>query len=72
VAFEVDDIDPVQHTGWSVVVTGVARPVVDPEQLAALEDLGIARWAPARNGHTVEVSIELISGRRLLPGLPQG
>src|SRR5690606_10684839 len=27
VAFEVDDMDPVWHTGWSVVVTGMAREV---------------------------------------------
>ena len=32
VAFEVDDIDPVQHTEWSVVVTGVACPIVDPSE----------------------------------------
>jgi nitroimidazol reductase NimA-like FMN-containing flavoprotein (pyridoxamine 5'-phosphate oxidase superfamily) len=28
VAFSVDDIDPVNHTGWSVLVTGVAREAV--------------------------------------------
>jgi len=72
VAFEVDDFDPVDHTGWSVVVTGVARPVVGPDAQAALSDLGIARWAPGANGHLVEVSLELVSGRRVPPGLPQG
>lgn len=72
VAFEVDDFDPVQHTGWSVVVTGVARPVVDPVDLAALQDMGIARWASGPDGHVVEVSLELVSGRRIPPGLPQG
>jgi uncharacterized protein len=72
VAFEVDDIDPVQHTGWSVIVTGVARPVVDPEDLARLNGLGIARWAAGDDGHVVEVSLEIVSGRRIPPGLPQG
>jgi nitroimidazol reductase NimA-like FMN-containing flavoprotein (pyridoxamine 5'-phosphate oxidase superfamily) len=72
VAFEVDDIDPIDHTGWSVVVTGVARPVVDPDDLAALDGLGIPRWAPSRDGHMVEVSLELVSGRRLRSGLPRG
>jgi nitroimidazol reductase NimA-like FMN-containing flavoprotein (pyridoxamine 5'-phosphate oxidase superfamily) len=71
VAFEVDDIDPVDHTGWSVVVTGVARPVVDHDDQAALNDLGIARWAPGPDGHLVEVSLDLVSGRRIPPGLPQ-
>ena len=72
VAFEVDDIDPVNHTGWSVVVTGVARPVVDPDDLARLNGLGIARWAAGADGHVVEVSLEIVSGRRIPPGLPQG
>ena len=30
VAFEVDSIDPMYHTGWSVLVQGVASEVVDP------------------------------------------
>ena len=72
VAFEVDDFDPVDHTGWSVVVTGVAGPVVDPDAQAALSDLGIVWWVPGANGHLVEVSLELVSGRRVPPGLPQG
>lgn len=71
VAFEVDDIDPVDHTGWSVVVTGVARPVVDPDDRAALDEMGIARWASGSNGHLVEVSLEMVTGRRIPPGLPR-
>jgi nitroimidazol reductase NimA-like FMN-containing flavoprotein (pyridoxamine 5'-phosphate oxidase superfamily) len=72
VAFEVDDIDPVRHTGWSVVVTGVARPVIDAGELAVLQERDIPRWAAGDDGHVVEVSIELVSGRRIPPGLPQG
>jgi nitroimidazol reductase NimA-like FMN-containing flavoprotein (pyridoxamine 5'-phosphate oxidase superfamily) len=71
VAFEVDDIDPVRQTGWSVVVTGVARPVVDNDVLAELDGLFIPRWAGPEN-QVVEVSLELISGRRIPPGLPRG
>lgn len=71
VAFEVDEFNPVDHTGWSVVVTGVARPVVDTTDLAALAELGIPRWPAKGNGNMVEVSIELISGRRQPPGLPE-
>ena len=29
VAFEVDDFDPMNHSGWSVVVTGVAGAITD-------------------------------------------
>src|ERR1700761_8289213 len=30
VCYEADDLDPVRHTGWSVIVTGMARLVTDP------------------------------------------
>jgi nitroimidazol reductase NimA-like FMN-containing flavoprotein (pyridoxamine 5'-phosphate oxidase superfamily) len=71
VAFEADDFDPIYHSGWSVVVTGVAHQVTDPGDLAAAEALQIPRWAPGDDGHVVAVSIELISGRRITPGLPR-
>ena len=50
VAFEADAIETFSHTGWSVVVTGVAREVVDSAQLAALAGANISRWAPTGNG----------------------
>ncbi|WP_030840077.1 pyridoxamine 5'-phosphate oxidase family protein [Streptomyces sp. NRRL F-4474] len=34
VAYEADVIDPETHLGWSVVVTGYARRVTDPGELA--------------------------------------
>jgi nitroimidazol reductase NimA-like FMN-containing flavoprotein (pyridoxamine 5'-phosphate oxidase superfamily) len=71
VAFEVDDFDPLDHTGWSVVVTGVARRVVDADDQDRLDTLRIARWATGLDGIVVEVSLEVVSGRRIPPGLPQ-
>jgi len=68
VAFEADDFEPVSHSGWSVVVTGVAREVTDPDELAALSTVPIPRWAPEGNGRTVAISTDLVSGRRV--GLP--
>lgn len=50
VAFEVDEIDEIDHTGWSVVVTGIARAVSDP----------------AGDVRTVEVSTDLVTGQRLI------
>src|SRR4051794_2497306 len=38
VAFQVDDIDPVQHTGWSVLVTGRARRLTHAD-VQALADI---------------------------------
>jgi uncharacterized protein len=68
VAFEVDDIDPLWHTGWSVMVTGIAHHVVDPRELERLATKPIARWAPLGGEHVVAIRPELISGRRIRRG----
>ena len=69
VAFEVDEFDPVAHTGWSVMVTGVARELTDPGELAAARTPPLARWAPGSNHRVIAISTELVSGRRIVPGL---
>jgi uncharacterized protein len=69
VAFEVDEIDPVEHAGWSVVVTGRAREIDDPDELARLRHAPLARWAPKGDGRVVAIDPELVSGRRVHPGL---
>ena len=65
VAFEADEFDSVYHSGWSVVVTGVAQEVTDPERLAAMARLPVAHWAPAADGHVLSIATTMISGRRL-------
>jgi hypothetical protein len=69
VAFEVDEIDPLAHTGWSVVVRGVARELTDPEDAANAEGAPIARWAPGENHRVVAIQPEIVSGRRIVPGV---
>jgi nitroimidazol reductase NimA-like FMN-containing flavoprotein (pyridoxamine 5'-phosphate oxidase superfamily) len=67
VAFEVDDIDPVDQTGWSVLVTGVAREVTDAGDLAQLRALPVSRWAPNRpDDRVMAISTEMVDGRRIL------
>jgi len=39
VAYEADDLDPQRRLGWSVVVTGWATPVSDPDQISRYEQL---------------------------------
>jgi len=68
VAFEADEIDALSHTGWSVVVTGRAREVTDPAELAGLDPSSIPRWAPVDSQRVVAISTEMVSGRRLAPG----
>ncbi|WP_436793461.1 pyridoxamine 5'-phosphate oxidase family protein [Actinospongicola halichondriae] len=66
VAFEVDDFDPIDHSGWSVVVTGTSRVIVDDDDLRRVESLPLAHWAPS-GGDVVAISTEMISGRELPP-----
>jgi nitroimidazol reductase NimA-like FMN-containing flavoprotein (pyridoxamine 5'-phosphate oxidase superfamily) len=68
VAFEVDEIDPVAHTGWSVMVTGIARELTEPGELAAARTPPLARWAPGNDHRVIAISPELVSGRRIVPG----
>jgi hypothetical protein len=65
VAFEVDHVDPIYHSGWSVLVTGVASDVSESE---AAEVDATPRWAPGPDGRLVAISINQISGRRLEGG----
>jgi nitroimidazol reductase NimA-like FMN-containing flavoprotein (pyridoxamine 5'-phosphate oxidase superfamily) len=67
VAFEADAIDAMSHGGWSVVVTGIAREVVDPGELDRLTDAHIPFWAPTADGHVVSIRTDRISGRRITP-----
>lgn len=62
VAFEVDDLDPLAGSGWSVVVTGLARWRLRPDDLARRD-----RCAPLRSVDgtaAVTVTPGEISGRR--------
>ena len=66
VAFEVDDFDPMRHTGWSVNVVGIAREVTDPDDLAAVDRSHLAHWAPGPADHVVAIALDVITGRRIV------
>lgn len=63
-AVEVDDVDVAWQDGWSVLVKGVGREVVDPDELDGIRALGLSAWAGA-TAHVVEVMPTAISGRRI-------
>jgi len=65
VAFEVDDVDPVEHSGWSVLVIGRSESVSEPEVGNGSGPLPVTAWAPGQRDHLIKVSIEMISGRRI-------
>ena len=65
VAFEVDEVERFGHAGWSVSITGLAKLVVDPLDLARIDGLSLARWAPAEGDHVIAISTDLVAGRRI-------
>ena len=65
VAFEVDDLDAATSSGWSVIVTGRATLVTDPELLARYQRVPLVAWAPGDRDQFVEITTELVEGRRV-------
>jgi nitroimidazol reductase NimA-like FMN-containing flavoprotein (pyridoxamine 5'-phosphate oxidase superfamily) len=63
-AFQVDDIDPVTRSGWSVVVVGVAELVDNPAEQAGIHLL-LQPWAPGRNEVYVRLPLKVVTGRRI-------
>ena len=66
VAYEADLIDPVDRTGWSVVVTGLARQVEDPERLARIADR-LHPWVDSAMDAAIAITPELVEDIRLVP-----
>jgi hypothetical protein len=70
VAFEVDEVDAVERTGWDVTVIGPARVVTDPEVTRCYDRRGIRLWVPGAEHCYVAVRIALVRGRRLRAAAP--
>jgi nitroimidazol reductase NimA-like FMN-containing flavoprotein (pyridoxamine 5'-phosphate oxidase superfamily) len=64
VAYEADAIDPDSRTGWSVVVTGKARLVDDPQDLARYEEL-LDPWVDGRMDCVIAIPADLVTGYQL-------
>ncbi|MFB6612745.1 pyridoxamine 5'-phosphate oxidase family protein [Streptomyces sp. NPDC056367] len=64
VAYEADAIDPDTHLGWSVVVTGYARPVSDAEDTDRYADL-LRPWVGRPMAGTLRIRPDLVTGFRL-------
>ena len=67
VAFEIDDVAPEYHTGWSILVNGVAEEIVDPDELRRAEHLPLRAWAPGAKSRYLRITPVTISGRRIVP-----
>jgi len=68
VSFEVDEIDDAAHTGWSVLLRGVAEEVTrehSAELIRRTESTGLEPWVPGEEFHWVRIIPHGISGRRI-------
>jgi uncharacterized protein len=63
-AFEVDQVDPVTRTGWSVVVTGVAEVVTNPRERAIIHGM-LEPYEPGHHDVYVRLPLTVVTGRRV-------
>ena len=65
VAYEADLLDPVERIGWTVVVTGIAVPVVDPGRLARIAER-LHPWVDSVMDTAIAITPEIVTGMRLV------
>ncbi|MCW5250376.1 MULTISPECIES: pyridoxamine 5'-phosphate oxidase family protein [unclassified Streptomyces] len=65
IAFEADEFDIASRSGWSVVVTGPAAVVTDPERHERLLRTGPHSWMPIRDDVFVRIEAAMVTGREL-------
>lgn len=66
VTYQADHVDPSDRTGWSVVVTGRASLVTEPERLRRCAEL-LHPWVELPMDLTVAIAPEIVRGFRLVP-----
>jgi nitroimidazol reductase NimA-like FMN-containing flavoprotein (pyridoxamine 5'-phosphate oxidase superfamily) len=65
VSYEADDLDPVRHTGWSVIVTGLASLVKEPEAIKRYS-AQLEPWIAGEMDYVVSIDPRFVSGIRLV------
>ena len=65
VAYEADAIDMTEHLGWSVIVVGVARRVIDPDE-AAVYRRALRPWVSGAKDQVIAIHADMVTGFRLV------
>lgn len=65
VAFEIDEMNSADRTGWSVLIQGAAHYVEDEEERAIVTKVGVEPWVGGERNVYVRIKPTLISGRRI-------
>lgn len=64
VVFEVDDLDPARHTGWSLIARGRGQAVASPALLTHLWSVdGAEPWAGGVRNVFIGITVERLTGR---------
>jgi nitroimidazol reductase NimA-like FMN-containing flavoprotein (pyridoxamine 5'-phosphate oxidase superfamily) len=63
VCYEADDLDPATHTGWSVIATGIARLVRDPDVITRYQQL-LEPWVAGQMDYVIAIRPQIITGIR--------
>ena len=70
VVFEVDMFDERTHSGWSVVVRGIARDLSDHLAGLGQSAANVETWAPGPKNCWIGVAIDDVTGRLLRGEVP--
>jgi nitroimidazol reductase NimA-like FMN-containing flavoprotein (pyridoxamine 5'-phosphate oxidase superfamily) len=65
VAFEIDDVDPARHEGWSVLIQGSARHMESEAERASVLEAGVETWAGGVRDLFLRITPTRITGRRI-------
>jgi nitroimidazol reductase NimA-like FMN-containing flavoprotein (pyridoxamine 5'-phosphate oxidase superfamily) len=65
VCYEADELDPVRHTGWSVIATGLARLIREPAAIARYQQL-LKPWVQREMDYVIAIEPQIITGIHLL------
>jgi nitroimidazol reductase NimA-like FMN-containing flavoprotein (pyridoxamine 5'-phosphate oxidase superfamily) len=67
VCFEIDGLEPASRTGWSVLVKGRARQLVDADEVRSASRHQLDYWSIGAKAHWVRIDPYEVTGRRILP-----
>jgi len=70
VAFEVDHVDPLTWSGWSVLAVGGAQPVREGSEMLRATELGLTTWAGDGRDLFIRITPGQLTGR-LINRLPE-
>ncbi len=70
IGFEIDRVDETFSEGWSVLVSGAARRVIDPDEVQRLSSLDLEPWAGGDRHALVKIAPLTVTGRVIVHNPP--